>query len=88
MEVGVFIATVRLKRTHFRKERLDRVHIGELKESYIGLGRRSSFRPPAPRATFIDDTGLETVSVLYAVGPWQEASGRLGDARSSLRPSA
>src|SRR5579863_5280987 len=36
MEGGVFAANIRLERTHFRKERLDRLHIGELKESYIG----------------------------------------------------
>jgi len=30
MKVGVFIANIRLERTHFRKERLGRLHIGEV----------------------------------------------------------
>ncbi len=40
-EAGVFAANIRLERTHFRKELLDRLHIDELKES-SALGRRGT----------------------------------------------
>ena len=66
MEVGVFIANIRLKRTHFRKERLDRLHIGELKESYIG--RRGTVQANDVRVIAVDGVGEVLAAAFFYVG--------------------
>jgi hypothetical protein len=64
---GVFAANIRLERTHFRKERLDRLHIGELNESYT-LGRRGTVQANDVRVITVEGVGEVLAAAFFYVG--------------------
>jgi hypothetical protein len=67
VEAAVFAANIRLERTHFRKERLDRVHIGDLKESYA-IGRRGTVQANDVRVIAVEGVGEVLAAAFFYVG--------------------
>ena len=61
VESGVLAANIRLERTHFRKERLDRLHIGELRR-VTPSGGGGPFKP----MTLGESRGMESAEGLAA----------------------
>ena len=67
MEAGVFAANIRLERTHFRKERVGRIHIGELKESDV-IGRRGTVQANDVRVIAVEGVGEVLAAAFLYVG--------------------